>query len=163
MLTQDELKKVVDYNSASGEFRWLIPMGPRHIGDIAGTKCRRGYWSICIDRQIYKSHRLAWFYVYGVWPRGQLDHIDRNKSNNSISNLRDVSQEINQRNRISARKDSKTGLLGVSIWSDGRKGFKAQISINQKPKYLGTFDTAELANEAYLSAKQIHHKGCVQC
>ncbi|TDR82188.1 HNH endonuclease signature motif containing protein [Paludibacterium purpuratum] len=158
-LTADQLKQIVSYDKKTGVFTWLTRMGPRHPGEVAGTKCRRGYLSICIHRKIYKAHRLAWLYVYGVWPSGQVDHIDNNKSNNAIANLRDVDQALNQRNRRIAKNDSETGVLGVSRWPDGRPGFKAQITVDGRCRYIGTFETMESAHEAYLLAKKNLHKG----
>lgn len=155
------LKECLRYEKETGLFYWLIKGCRNSVGDVAGTTCIRGYVNICVKNRIYKAHRLAWLYVYGSWPKNQIDHIDRNKSNNSISNLRDVPQSLNQQNRVNHRNDNKINMLGVSLWSDGRSGFKSQINVGGKIKYLGTYDTKEQAHEAYLIAKNKYHPGVV--
>ena len=154
-------KSVLDYDPETGIFTWKSSKGFRVKGAQAGSKCRRGYLCIGVGGKIHKAHRLAWLFVHGVFPSGQIDHIDRNKSNNRIANLRDVGQSINQENRLDARTDNKVKALGVSRWTDGRPGFKAQIKVRGKVCYLGTFDTAEAAHSAYIEAKKNQHEGAV--
>jgi hypothetical protein len=161
MLTLPDIKATLDYDPDSGVFTWKTSKGFRVKGNKAGTTCRRGYISIGIGGKIYKAHRLAWFFVHGVWPSGQIDHIDRDKSNNRIANLRDVEQSVNQENRGGPRTDNKLGTLGVSTWHDGRPGFRAQIKVRGKVRYIGTFDTSEEAHAAYIEAKKNMHAGAV--
>ena len=149
----------LDYDPETGIFTWKSSNRFRVKGADAGSKSERGYISIGIRGKIYKAHRLAWLFVHGVWPTGQIDHIDRDKSNNRIANLRDVGQSINQENRIDPRADNELGVVGVSLWSDGRPGFKAQIKVRGKVLYLGTFQTVEEANAAYIEAKKNQHEG----
>lgn len=107
------------------------------------------------------AHRLAWFYVNGVWPKGHIDHIDGNKTNNSIDNLRDVSRSMNLQNQKKAHRGKSSGLpLGVHLSRGGR--FMAQLRVNGKNKSFGTFDTPESAHEAYLQAKEYYHPGYVK-
>ena len=159
MITADRLRELLHYCPETGIFTWLISTNRRiKIGSVAGTLNSRGYICININGKIYKSHRLAWLYVHGNWPANNIDHIDGSRSNNAISNLRDVNQSINQQNRRIAKINNKsTGLLGVTKRNNQ---FLAQIMINGKSKYLGLFDDANVAHEAYLAAKRIHHKGC---
>jgi hypothetical protein len=158
MLTQARLRELLSYNSENGNFTWLASTSKRiKINDIAGCLSPNNYILIRIDRKLYKAHRLVWFYVYGVWPANHIDHIDGNRSNNRICNLRDVDNAINSQNQKRARSDNKCGLLGVM---KNGSGFQAQIKVNGSSQYLGTFQTPEDAHEAYLSAKREHHKGC---
>lgn len=110
---------------------------------------------ISIDNRGYYAHRLAWFYVYGVWPTDQLDHIDCNGKNNSIRNLREASNSQNLANRSKTVKNT-TGFKGVTIHC-GRKPGKIKYMARLERKYLGLFDTAELAHEAYLAAAKLHY------
>jgi len=158
-LTIERLHELLSYSPETGIFIWKSSNRYRVAGAVAGTTCPRGYVSIGISGKIYKAHRLAWAYVFGTWPKGQIDHIDRDKSNNRIQNLRDVDQSTNQENRSVPRADNKLGHVGVSMWTDGRPGFKAQIKVKGKVLYIGTFPTAEAAETAYLEAKNMHHKG----
>lgn len=101
------------------------------------------------------AHRLAWKMFYGAEPFGQVDHIDGNRDNNKIINLRLANQSENSQNQKKARADNKSGFLGVSTRSNGR--FSATIGIGRKRIHLGTYSSPEDAHKAYLQAKeQIH-------
>jgi hypothetical protein len=107
---------------------------------------QNGYRQIGFKSKKYLSHRVAWFLHYGCWPNNDVDHIDGNPSNNKISNLRDVSHSKNLQNRKSATIRNKTGFLGVVKRCNK---FAAHIHRDGKQIYLGRFDTAELAHQAY--------------
>ena len=159
MITQERLKELLDYDQETGVFvRRIVPRSSRvQIGAIAGTLKKRGYLVIGIDNSIYMAHRLAWLYVYGKFPDNGIDHINGVRNDNRIVNLRDVTQKINIQNQRLARSDNKLGMLGVST----RRGkFMAQININGIRTYLGDFEIAEDAHEAYLAAKRKFHLGC---
>jgi HNH endonuclease/AP2 domain len=101
-LTLEKLKKFLDYDAETGEFRWKIDRG-RGVrkGDRAGFMCPTyGYWLLCVCGEQYKAHRVAWFYVYGRWPKAglDLDHINKNRSDNRIENLREVTRSQNMTN-----------------------------------------------------------------
>lgn len=150
-ITQEYLQKILDYSPDTGLFTWKVDRGRRcKKGYVAGSIDSSGHRQICIDGKKRLSHRLAWLYVYGSYPKNQIDHIDGNKQNNSIKNLRDVSNSINQQNRAKARIDSNSGLMGVR--KDGSK-YLASIKANNKKFYLGMFETAQEAFEAYKQAK----------
>lgn len=108
-----------------------------------------GYLSLKVKNKKYLAHRIAWLFVYGEFPSGPIDHIDCNRKNNAIRNLRVGSDGINQQN--------SNKFVGVTR-SRGR--FKAQISIKGKSKTIGIFDTFDDARSAYLSAKALLHAGC---
>lgn len=156
LLTAEHLRTLLEYNSETGEFKWLITKGPRaKIGSFAGSIRTDGYITIRIHGRAYKGHQLAWFIFYGVWPDGEPDHKNSNHADNRIDNLRDLSHASNMQNRRKARAGSKSGMLGVTILKSGR--FVAQIMTNGKQKHIGVFDTAEEAHIAYINAKRIYH------
>ena len=94
-LTQEYLKSILDYDLDTGIFTWKINKAKRtKIGDIAGWSYN-GYREIEINDKKYKAHRLAWLYVYGEMPNKLIDHIDGNRSNNKISNLREATLDGN--------------------------------------------------------------------
>jgi hypothetical protein len=154
-ITQAHLKEILDYDLETGVFIWKVSKGRLcKKGNTAGSTDSWGHLQICINGRKRLAHRLAWLYVYGTEPKQQIDHIDGNKQNNSISNLRDVTQTTNQQNRTRARKDSSTGFMGVS--KTGSK-YQASIKANKKTFYLGMFKTAQDAFDAYKKAKlQLH-------
>ena len=157
MLTQERLKELLHYDPDTGIFTWKTKVCKKiKIGDIAGSPDDRGYWSIGIDKKKYGSHRLAWLYTYDEWPLCEIDHIDTIKHNNAIDNLRDVSSGVNKENKISCRKDNKSGFLGVNGYG---KKYRALIMINRQLIHLGVFDTPEQAHAAYLEAKRKYHSG----
>jgi hypothetical protein len=107
------------------------------VGSIVGAHDRMAYLKATVLGVTYQCHRLAWFYVHGKWPIGVIDHIDLNKSNNRIKNLRDTSKSGNEHNR-GVRKDNKSGYKGV-FWSSRERKWKAAIKANGKKIHLGTF------------------------
>ena len=156
-LTADSIHDIFEYNPITGDFIWRNPSGRKFkSGDKAGYVHKDGYGRIGYKRKEYQSHRLAWLYIYGDWPSKDLDHIDGNPSNNSISNLREVTKSQNSENRRRANKNSKTGVLGVSLHSQTNK-YRAAIRYSGKCKSLGLFDTVEEAHNAYLIAKEKFH------
>lgn len=157
-LTAGRLREVLSYDPESGEFRWKVRLSARSvIGEIAGTTDERGYIRICIDRNIQRAHRLAWLYMHGAWPAQEIDHLDGDKQNNRIANLRDVARAVNQQNQRSANRQSRSGLRGVKLHKTGK--WHARIWANGRSESLGLHDTADLAYAAYLKAKRQHHEG----
>ena len=160
--TAETLRGLLDYDPETGEFRWRVSRGNRiKVGAAAGTVSSNSYAVIKINGMPFKAHRLAWLHFHGVWPEHQIDHIDENKSNNRISNLRDVPQSMNQHNAIKPRKDGTSGYRGVS-WDKGKTRWRAQIEVNGQKQYIGLFDTPKAAHAAYLAAKLRLHPGDVR-
>ena len=155
-LTPERLRQVLSYETDSGVFRWIASVGVVKQGAIAGCKGSHGYIQICIDRRLYLAHRLAWLYVHGSWPTRQLDHIDGDKKNNRIVNLREVTNAENHQNTRRPRSNSQSGFLGVSLHKQTGR-WLAQIMVLGRKKHLGLFDTAEEAHGVYLAAKSKLH------
>lgn len=97
LVSHQYLTSLLSYDADSGVFT-------NTRGALAGTLHHSGYRYIEINGKSYAEHRLAWFYCFGEWPEQQLDHIDRNRSNNSLDNLREVSNRVNARNRSDSSK-----------------------------------------------------------
>lgn len=157
-LTLEQLKRCLDYNKDTGWFVWKIRAGSSDVGDLAGSADGKGYLRVNVLGNNYSQHRLAWFYVHGVWPKGCVDHKDRNPQNNRIDNLRDCSLSQNQWNR---EKDVSliTGLpVGVRL--EKRTGkFCARIVTRGKAEHLGTFETPEAAKVAWDIADKLRLEG----
>ena len=109
------------------------------------------YRRIQLDGRKYKAHRLAWLYLFGEWPKGQIDHINRNSLDNRIANLRDVSQSENQHNRPE-QANNTSGVKGVH-WHKQKMRWQAAIRINGKLIHLGLFGTKEEAAYARFHAE----------
>lgn len=157
MIDQKTVCSLLSYSQDTGAFTWLVQASQRtKVGMIAGCVDRQGYRRIGINHNRYAAHRLAWLYVNGAWPSNGIDHIDGNKSNNRLNNLRDVSQSMNMQNLYIANIDSRTGFLGVT---KNRHRYRAQISVGGQMRNLGSYDSPELAHQAYLAFKRKHHPG----
>lgn len=139
MITQERLKELFYYNPSFGIFVRIKKTGTKGvIGDIAGYSQPSGYVRIGIDKKIYLAHRLAFLYVTGVMPSRDVDHANRVKTDNSWSNLRDVSASVNLQNQ-SLNKRSKSGIPGVVMY-DNLKKWKVSITVLKSLKHLGYFD-----------------------
>jgi hypothetical protein len=128
------------------------------VGDIAGN-IDNGRVKIWIDNKRYYAHRLAFLYVYGEFPCDKIDHFNGNPTDNSIKNLRNADNQLNNENLVKAYKNNLTGLLGVGF-NKRKKRFIARIMVNRKSIFLGYFDCAENAHKAYVEAKRKYHPGC---
>lgn len=159
MLTRERLQEALSYDSETGNFRWLKCHSGVSFGGVAGTICN-GYVVIRIDGHGYAAHRLAWMYVHGSMPVGQIDHINRVKADNRIANLRDVSGFQNSWNKFQAQSNSSTGFRGVykRRMPSGAYSYRAKIRANGREIILGHFKSPEEASAAYLKAKNELHK-----
>lgn len=137
----DFLKTLLSYNKETGDFIWIAtkPKAKHSIGDIAGCTRKDGYKIVKINQKPYLMHRLAWLYVYGSYPIAAIDHINGNTSDNRIYNLREVSQQENNRN-MKLAKNNKSLFTGV-YWSSSRGMWAANITLNKKTVYLGLYDS----------------------
>jgi hypothetical protein len=158
MITQNRLKELIDYDSESGVFTRKTSYNRYKKGEKIGFKNTGGYIEAGVDKKYYGLHRLAWLYVHGVLPE-IIDHINGDKTDNRIINLRSANRKINSENLVKPRKDNASGYLGVNFHKASKK-WVAQISVNKKKKHLGCFDSPEKARDVYLLAKRNLHEGC---
>lgn len=154
MLTLERANELFVYDAGSGLlYRKLYrgkPCEPRPML----TRDNYGYITVKADGRCYKAHRVAWLMENGAWPDKMLDHIDGNRGNNRMSNLREVSAAQNQYNR-KVMYYALSGLKGASYNKRDRK-WQATIRINGKSTNLGYFDTPEAAHLAYSEAASKH-------
>jgi hypothetical protein len=164
-ITQQELKELFDYCDKTGNLIWKTKPnkngGKAIIGQPTGTivtNPKSGYQRKVsnIKGKMYKTHRLVWLWHYGTLPK-TIDHKDNNPLNNKIENLRECTISQNNSNRKFI--GNKSGYKGVSrIEKNNSIYYKAQITINNKNKNLGSFKTPEEAHEAYKKAAIERHK-----
>lgn len=140
-----EVSGLVTYDPATGLFAWR---SCRRRGVIAGRAAGHvdsvGYVRIKLNQRLYPAHRLAWLLTYGVDPDSQIDHVNGNRSDNRIENLRLASQRQNMFNI--QHRIGPSGFVGVAQLPSGR--WRAKINTEQGQKTIGTFDTAEAAARA---------------
>ncbi|MCH7936635.1 MAG: HNH endonuclease [Proteobacteria bacterium] len=161
MITQTELRKLLDYFPETGIFRWRFRKNARpqwngrYAGTKAGCQIAGGYIKIVIDNQAYYAHRLAWLYLQGKWPEAGIDHRDGNPSNNKFDNLRPATQVENMHN-TPAQKNNTSGFKGVT-WHRQRRKWAAQAYIEGKHIHIGLFESKEDAARAYNQAIENLH------
>lgn len=154
-----QLLEKLSYDPSSGIFLWKQTRSSTRIGARAGSVDFYGRRLISIQKRQYFEHRLAWFYVHGVFPAKDIDHINGDHSDNRINNLRLATHAENMQNHRRARSDSATGVAGVTRRKN-RKSWYAEIRLNGAKKYIGSFETKEDAHKAYLKAKRELHPFC---
>ncbi len=159
-ITAEELRQLMHYEPETGVFTWTktVARNVKAGSKIDPLRNHGHYVQTMIRKKPYYLHRLAWLYTHGVWPQGMIDHIDGNKCNNALANLRDVSRSVNGQNQKEAMSRNKIGLLGVS--QVGAR-YRALIAgCDGKQVYLGTFDDPQEASAVYINAKRQLHAGC---
>lgn len=146
------IRTLLDYSPSTGVFIWKdrgagIPFKKSIIGKKAGSAHSSGYWSISVNGTKYLAHHLAWVHYYGTRPTSFIDHINLNKRDNRIENLRLATPAQNSAN-ASLRSDNTSGYRGVTF-EPRRKKWIAIIGYEGKRKQLGSFSTPEDAAAAY--------------
>lgn len=147
-----EFKDYLRYEPETGNFYWLKSTNNKNpIGTVAGSTTKNGYISIGIGNKRYLAHRLAFYFVYGKWPK-ITDHINRKRNDNRIINLREVDDYESNINRVVKGKN-KSGFRGVTERSGNlNHRFRATAKArNGKQVNLGHYKTAEEAHQAYLN------------
>ncbi len=165
MISVQYINEAVEYDSELGLFHWkrrpvehftdkrsCNSWNTKYAGRLAGT-IAHGYRIINLNGKLYRAHRLIFLIEHGYIP-DCIDHINGDKDDNRISNLREVTESQNMMNRP-VQKNNKTGLKGVSLHSGGL--WRARIVVNRKEYSLGLFKTKELAHAAYCKAATHYH------
>lgn len=157
-ITQAELKRLLNYDPITGVFVWRVARKDR-IGKSAGSLNTNGHRQLKINDKHYMAHRLAWLYMRGEMPTVEIDHINGNKDDNSIDNLRLASHKQNMEN-VKLRINNKSGFRGVS-WHKATGKWRARVEHHGKSCSLGLFNNIEDAVVAVRSARDLlftHHK-----
>ena len=176
--TIEQIRQVLAYNPDTGDMTWLSrdaslfegakrsPVIMAKIwnatwaGKPALANIALGYRRGAVFGINFQAHRVAWAIFHGEWPKGEIDHIDGDRSNNRISNLRDTSRAENGRN-LRMRSSNTSGYVGVTK-EHGCKSWRAQVVLNGQCFYVGAFPTPEEAAIARDSFERNHGSvGCV--
>lgn len=156
VLTVDRVRELLRYDLETGVFTWRRTAGPAKTGAaVRGEVTESGYLRIVVDGCRARAHRLAWFYVYGAWPEGEVDHINGNRMDNRIANLRVCSRSENSKNRRLSRSNT-SGFKGVH-WHKRLGKWVAKIKVDGRHVHLGCFGSPGEAFAAYKAAAPIYH------
>ncbi len=149
-LTLVRLQELLTYDPSTGQFFRAKNCSSQLKNMEAGTITRFGYRQISMDNEKIFAHRLAWFWTYAKWPRGALDHANRNRLDNRICNLREATMQLNMANSLGWSR-SGSGLKGAYYNTRTKKWWSA-IKLNYAQIYLGTFNSEAEAHAAYVVA-----------
>lgn len=152
----ERVRQVFRVNKLTGEVFYKIAIGKKHKGDLAGCQRPDGYWYLALDGNRYLAHYLIWYHETGDW-EDEIDHQDRIRNHNWLTNLRPATRSQNNGNTLGWTSKKKSGLpRGVYLHPGDKTRFRAQIYIRYKAVHLGCFDTIAEAQEAYRQAAQQH-------
>lgn len=168
IFSQEYLKECFDYDSLSGHIKWnyrplshfkdersMKKWNTRYAGKKAGYKAKvygndtLEYWRVSLDNHSYDAHKLIWVWWYGSYTT-LIDHIDGFGTNNSITNLRELSYSKNIR-KGKTQRNNTSGYKGVSYRRDTNK-WSVRMKVGEKYKTLGSYDTPEFASKVYTTA-----------
>lgn len=150
----------LSYDPEAGVFKWIKRSGKRGIvGKVAGNLDSKGYWRISALGKTIQGHRLALLLTHKRWPAGEVDHINGDRSDNRLCNLREADRSINGQNIRTPMAHNTSGYLGVYFHKQNKR-WVAAIKVNKKSIHLGQFSTPEEAHARYLEAKRQLHDGC---
>lgn len=156
MVTQARLKELFDYNPGTGWFTNRFSRGRAKVGERAGADSGhiQNYRRLCVDYERIYEHQAAWLYMYGEW-LDEVDHEDRDGSNNAILNLRPCDRTQNRCN-IKRQSLGLSGLRGAYLDKRSLQWY-SHIQFGGRVIHLGMFETAEEAHEAFeAAAMQLH-------
>lgn len=175
-ISPEMIRQLFDYNPDTGVLTWktrtpdmfedgghsaahtCAAWNAKFAGKTTGCADNKGYLVVGINNKNYFAHRVIWCLVHGEWPNGEVDHHDLNPCNNTIGNLRDLTQAENSRNR-EKNSNNTSGAKGVSYCRRTKK-YAAIIWFERTPYFLGRFKTVQEASAAYDAASTALHGPC---
>jgi len=152
-LTQEYLHELFEYKDGHLYYKQITGRRSK-IGEKVGFLAKTGYFSTSIKKQSYLIHRLIFLMFYGYLPK-QVDHINNNRADNTIENLRESTNTQNQHN-TKIRKDNASGFKGV-YWHKRMNKWAVSVSVNKKRLYFGCFEDIELAEFVAIEARNKYH------
>ena len=153
MLTQAEVIELFDYKD--GRLYWKQPIGTKmHKGDLAGSLANTGYYQVGVKKKVYPVHRLIFLHVHG-WLPAMIDHVNGNKQDNRVENLRPATRAQNSQN-ARVRKDSLSGVKNVS-WHKPLKKWLVSMRLDNRRTHIGVFEDLEIAKLVATEFRDKYH------
>lgn len=160
-LNQDEARRILNYDPETGIFHHRVrsdrsrSWNMRFGNEVAAALQGNGYRYLVMGPKHWLAHRVAWLWMTGEWPDGQIDHINGDRTDNRWANLRIATQKQNSANQ-GLRSTNKSGIKGV-CWVASKKFWRATITLEGKDKFLGYYKTLAEAASARSAAEAEHH------
>lgn len=154
-IEQHRLKEALEYDLETGDFIWRIRRGRCAAGSRAGTLNHHGYIAIQVDGRLREAQRWAWLYVHGTWPDREIDHINGNKADNRIANLRLATRSQNLMN-ARMHRNNRSGIKGV-IFFERDKTWIATIRKDGRVVHCSYHKSADEAAAVRASVLSHHH------
>lgn len=156
----DRFSEYLSYDPETGDIRWIKRPGRRgRVGSVAGNTDSKGYRRISFMGRSFGGHRVALLLTKGEWPREEIDHVNGDRSDNRLCNLREADRSMNGQNIRKPMRTGASGYLGVSFHKNNRR-WVASIKVARKTIFLGQFGSPEEAHACYIEAKRRLHSGC---
>jgi hypothetical protein len=153
--TFERVDSLLSYNPETGIFHWRVSRGRlAKAGSIAGSPHKNGQIQICIDRKLYKAHRVAHLLMTGSWPDGNPEHESRIGSDNRWINICDLATRRENGGNRNLNRNSTSGLKGVT-WSKQKRKWVSQIEVLDRRLHLGYFTDPRLAGITYDAAAKL--------
>lgn len=160
MLTAELARSVLSYDPECGDLTWLISKGTVKAGARVSTISNRGYLTLKLFGKTYQAHRVAWLIMFGEWPI-TIDHINRQRTDNRLVNLRNATQQQNMCN-VPRKRTNTSGVRGVSWHSQSNK-WQVEVKADGKRYYLGSYRDIELAELVASEGRLKLHKEYASC
>ena len=160
MLTAEIARQFLSYDPQSGSLTWLVSRGTVKAGTIVCKISNRGYITVKLLGKTYQAHRIAWLITHGEWPI-TIDHINRQKTDNRLVNLRNATQQQNMCN-VPRKRTNTSGVRGVS-WQSQSGKWQVEVKSDGKRYYLGSYRDIELAELVASEGRLKLHKEYASC
>jgi hypothetical protein len=159
MLTYEQAHNLLRYDETTGDLYWKADVAKNvKAGMVAGKSRKRDlYKTLNYQKRQHQAHRVVWLMMHGSYPKEFIDHINGDRTDNRLCNLREADRHINAQNVRKPNKGNTSGYLGVSF---KRGAYEANLNCGKKTIYLGRYSDPKIAHEAYLEAKRVLHIGC---
>jgi len=159
MLTYEQAHELLRYDEQTGNLYWKDTAKKKvKPGTVAGISRKRDRYKVFSHgRKQYQAHRIVWLMTQGKMPKEFIDHINGDRTDNRLCNLREADSAINAQNVRKPNKKNTSGYLGVSFKNGA---YEANLRIGGRVTYLGRFKDGATAHQVYVEAKRKHHIGC---
>ncbi len=154
-VVKEQLRQFLIYDPDTGIFTARVALHKRPLGSVVGTVSPSGYTNIYLGERFYRAHRLAFLWAHGRWPAELIDHINGQRSDNRLSNLREATRSQNLLNQ-GPRRSNRNGLKGVTFCASAFKWI-VTVRVNGRNKYVGRYNSPDEAHEAYKAAALKYH------